>query len=224
MIITIPDFLTEKEIQEALDITKAVGWHAGENPNPEYRKKVKRNQEIRESHSKYSDTQLVRIRDKIATHPELRAKISPRLIVVPQFNKYAKGDEYGKHADSHRLGKPPLRTDLSITLFLSNSDEYDGGMLTLEYGSGEIRQIKEPKGTLVCYPSGVLHYVTPVTRGARIAAVTWLQSWLRDPGERELIASLASTMEKVKTKEGLSDTYMEITALYHSLMRKWSDS
>ena len=121
------------------------------------------------------------------------------------------------------MGSPEIRTDFSITIFLNSPADYDGGELTLEYSTGEVRKVKERKGTLVCYPSGVLHYVTPVTRGARYAAITWLQSFIRTAQQRDLLASLVGLSNRLKAKEGLSDTYTELISIQNNLLRMWSE-
>src|SRR5260370_24097713 len=88
----------------------------------------------------------------------------------PLFNRYGAGHHFGIHVDNairgdHLTGMR-IRTDLSVTLFLSEPDEYDGGELVVEghYGSHEI---KLPAGHLVLYPASSLHMVTPITRGVR---------------------------------------------------------
>ena len=121
------------------------------------------------------------------------------------------------------MGAPEIRSDMSVTIFLSDPGEYDGGELTLEYPSGEVRRVKEAKGTLVCYPSGVLHYVTPVTRGTRHAAVTWLHSFIRTPQQRDLLASVVTLSERMREQEGLSENYMELVSIQNNLLRMWSE-
>jgi PKHD-type hydroxylase len=93
----------------------------------------------------------------------------------PLFNRYVAsgGHHFGLHVDNavrgDRLTGMRIRTDLSVTLFLSEPDEYDGGELVVEdlYGSHEI---KLAAGDVVLYPASSLHLVTPVTRGMRVAS------------------------------------------------------
>ena len=72
---------------------------------------------------------------------------------------------------------PPMRSDLSCTIFLNAPGDYDGGELTMQLGEQELAYKLEP-GSALLYPSTTIHRVTPVTRGVRIAAITWLQSWI----------------------------------------------
>jgi hypothetical protein len=105
--------------------------------------------------------------------------------------------EYGAHVDAALMGDATLfRTDVSLTLFLNEPADYDGGELALESGSGELR-VKLPARALVCYPTGQLHRVTPVTRGERLVVVSWIQSHVRDGGAREVLRDLALALEKL---------------------------
>jgi len=85
------------------------------------------------------------------------------------------------------------RTDLSITLFLSEPDEYDGGELVVEdlYGSHEIKLAARD---LVLYPASSPHLVAPVTRGMRVASFFWLQSMVRDAHARSMIFDLDTSI------------------------------
>jgi PKHD-type hydroxylase len=69
----------------------------------------------------------------------------------------------------------------------------------------------------------VLHYVTPVTRGARYAAITWLQSFIRSPQQRDLLTSLVALSDRVKKQEGLSDNYTDLISIQNNLLRMWSE-
>ena len=117
----------------------------------------------------------------------------PLRVFPPLFNRYSGGQSFGTHVDNairqitgtgHRI-----RTDLSATLFLANPDEYDGGELVVEdtYGA---QSIKLPAGHMILYPSTSLHHVRPVTRGARIASFFWIQSMVRDDGQRTVLFDL----------------------------------
>ena len=146
----------------------------------------------------------------------------PHIGKLPQFNKYTKGGAYHNHSDSAFIGRPEIRTDLSITVFLNDPAEHHGGELTLTYPSGEVHRIKEDKGTMVCYPFGVMHCVTPVTRGARLAAVTWFQSHARSAKRRDLLATLV-LYNKIREEEGLSEKYTELVGIHNNLLRMWSE-
>ncbi|NEM56040.1 Fe2+-dependent dioxygenase, partial [Escherichia coli] len=130
------------------------------------------------------------------------------------------GHHFGIHVDNavrgDKLTGLRIRTDLSVTLFLSEPEEYDGGELVIEdlYGSHEV---KLPAGDLVLYPASSLHMVTPVTRGVRIASFFWLQSMIRDPLARSMIFDLDTTIQDLSRRMGRDDPEMvRLTGLYHN--------
>jgi PKHD-type hydroxylase len=221
----IPDLLAREEIGTLLHALEARDWHQGENPDPEYRKKVKRTLELRHGRDPAADSHLEFLRDRLMSHEALMTMLVPKSIIIPQIIKYAGGGTYGRHSDAHFMGKPPIRTDVSMTLFLTDPSDYEGGVLTLEYTSGEVCEIKEPAGTLVCYPSGVLHYVSPVTKGERIVAVSWLQSWIREPARREVVSVVMQIARGIKAQAGLESLeYIRAINVYTNLMRMWCES
>jgi len=122
---------------------------------------------------------------------EFQAFAFPRRILLPLFNRYETGMQYGSHVDSPIMGKgaDQIRTDLSMTIFLSDPATYDGGELALETPFGE-EEIKLDAGEAIVYPSTTMHRVMPITRGVRLACVTWIQSCVRDERLRELLFDL----------------------------------
>ena len=114
-----------------------------------------------------------------------RSAAYPKQLHSTLVSRYREGMAYGAHVDNALMGEATVwRTDLSLTLFLNDPAEYDGGELALESGSGELL-IKLPARSLVCYPTGQLHRVRPVTRGERIVVVAWVQSHVREGAARE---------------------------------------
>ena len=93
-----------------------------------------------------------------------------------QFASYDSSREefYGPHMDC-TMGIPHKTASrkLSITIQLSSADEYTGGDLNLFQGR-EPTVAPKGKGQLVCFPSYVLHEVTPVKTGTRYSLVTWV--------------------------------------------------
>ena len=151
----------------------------------------------------------------------------PLRTIAPLFNCYAEGEHYGNHVDGSVRRIPGsaqwLRTDVSSTLFLSDTDEYDGGELVVEdvYGSHEI---KLPAGDLVVYPASSLHMVTPVTRGMRVASFFWLQSMIRDAHARSLIFDLDTAIQALVERLGRDDhETVKLTGIYHNLIRYWAE-
>jgi len=150
-----------------------------------------------------------------------RSAVYPKQLHSTLVSRYRPGMEYGAHVDAALMGDATLfRTDVSLTLFLNEPADYDGGELALESGSGELR-IKLPSRALVCYPTGQLHRVTPVTRGERLVVVSWIQSHVRDGGAREVLRDLALALDKLPPS---ADVARDLVNKAHTnLLRRWSE-
>ena len=170
-----------------------------------------------------------RILKALTANPRFVSAAIPLRIFPPLFNRYAAADShhFGIHVDNAVRGDyltgMRIRTDLSVTLFLSEPDEYDGGELVIEdfYGAHEI---KLSAGDLVLYPASSLHMVTPVTRGMRAASFFWLQSMVRDAHARSLIFDLDSAIQNLVDRLGRDDPEtVKLTGIYHNLIRYWAE-
>lgn len=88
-----------------------------------------------------------------------------------QFTKYtAPGGFYEKHIDRamHKIVRK-----LSLTIQLSNPDDYEGGDLLLHLANKPI-VMEKSLGKVIIFPSYTLHEVTPVTKGTRYSLVAWI--------------------------------------------------
>lgn len=165
---------------------------------------------------------------RLAENPVFTSAALPRRIFPPKFNRYRNGGHYGTHVDNAIMHHPDdgtlIRTDLSATLFLSDPDDYDGGELLIEgeYGAQEIRLAA---GDLVLYPSTSLHRVAPVTRGVRLAAFFWITSLVPDATRRAMLFDLDQSIQALSPHEvsGVAAEVARLTALYHNLVRQWSE-
>jgi len=150
----------------------------------------------------------------------------PLRVFPPLFNRYEGGQSFGTHVDNaiRQVMDTPhrVRTDLSATLFLSSLDEYDGGELVVEDTYG-VHSVKLPAGHMILYPSTSLHHVQPVTRGARIASFFWIQSMVRDDGERTLLFDLDLSIQNINLESRNGDAAVRLTVIYHNLLRRWAD-
>jgi PKHD-type hydroxylase len=159
-------------------------------------------------------------------NPLFMAAALPLKVFPPLFNRYQGGQSFGNHVDNairQIKGTPHrVRTDLSATLFLSDADEYEGGELAVEDTYG-LHSVKLPAGHLILYPASSLHHVRPVTSGARLASFFWIQSMVRDDGERTLLFDLDMAIQRLTTDVPEHASVMELTSLYHNLLRRWAD-
>jgi PKHD-type hydroxylase len=150
----------------------------------------------------------------------------PLKVFPPLFNRYDGGQSFGAHIDNavrqvagtaHRV-----RTDVSATLFLTPPEDYDGGELIIEdtYGT---QSVKLPAGDLVLYPSTSLHHVRPVTRGSRISSFFWIQSMVRDDGQRTLLFDLDMAIHRIAGDAPDHPAAVQLTGVYHNLIRMWAE-
>jgi PKHD-type hydroxylase len=77
---------------------------------------------------------------------------------------------------------------------------------------------------MILYPATSLHRVTPVTRGARLAAIFWVQSMVRDDGERSLLFDLDMAISRVSEAAPDHAGVVALTSCYHNLLRRWADA
>lgn len=125
-----------------------------------------------------------------------RYGIVPKQMGAFIFSRYEGGMTYGDHMDNPIMEGPQgrMRSDLSMTVFLSDPGEYDGGELVM-HSDTMPQPIKMPAGDAVIYPTTTIHRVEPVTRGTRWAAVTWMQSMVRTDDQRQVLWDILLVMD-----------------------------
>ncbi|HTV85707.1 MAG TPA: Fe2+-dependent dioxygenase [Dyella sp.] len=159
-------------------------------------------------------------------HPLFISAALPHRVYPPMFNRYQGGMHFGSHVDGSVRLLPgtgeKIRTDLSATLFLMPPDSYDGGELLIEdtYGT---QTVKLAAGDMILYPASSLHRVNPVTRGTRLACFFWVQSMVRDDGQRTLLFDLDSAIQRLAATGADESARTHLTGCYHNLLRMWSN-
>jgi PKHD-type hydroxylase len=139
------------------------------------------------------------------------------------FSRYEAGMSYGRHIDNALMGNQDfLRSDISLTLFLSPPSTYEGGELVIESTDAE-QAYKLEAGSVIVYPSSTLHRVEPVTEGVRLVAVAWVQSLVREPSEREILFDLDTARRAIFTKQGKTIEFDLISKSHANLLRKWAE-
>lgn len=225
MLLHIPDILDREQVARLRHALDQATWTDGRETVGPQGAQVKRNLQL-------PDTSPLRgelgndVLDALARSPLYHAATLPLRTLTPRFNRYEGGGQYGFHVDGAVMALPggeQLRSDISCTLFLADPEEYDGGELVISDTYGE-HEVKLPAGDLIIYPSSSLHRVMPVTRGARIAAFFWVQSLVRDDNQRRLLFELDTSIQTLTRTGADAPAVLQLTGVYHNLLRQWSET
>jgi PKHD-type hydroxylase len=225
MLLPIPDVLTPEQVRAARQILDQADWVDGRVTAGHQSARAKDNMQLPEGSPAARDLGST-VLGALEQNALFIAAALPARVFPPLFNRYQGGQSFATHVDNairqvtgtgHRI-----RTDLSATLFFSAPDEYDGGELVVEdtYGT---HSVKLPAGHMILYPATSLHHVTPVTRGARIASFFWIQSMIRDDGERTLLFDLDVAIQRLNGEGVGQASAVQLTGVYHNLLRRWAD-
>lgn len=225
MMLHIPGVLMPEQVAAMRARLDAADWVDGRESVGAQGAQVKRNRQLPEGSSVAIELGQV-VSTALANNALFFSSVLPLRILAPYFNSYAGGEHYGLHIDGairqQRGGLPPMRADVSATVFLSEPDDYDGGELVVvdAYGTHEV---KLPAGDVIVYPSGSLHRVEPVTRGERVCSFLWTQSMVRDDTRRAMLFELDTHIQSLRQQHGDSPAIVGLTGHYHNLLRQWAD-
>ncbi len=226
MLIAIPGVLTKEQVSRFLQLLNQADWVDGKVTAGIQSGAVKHNMQLPEN-SPVAQQLGDALMTVLSSTPAFIAAALPAKVFPPLFNRYQGGEAFGSHVDNAIRpirGTPhKVRTDLSVTLFLTEPEDYDGGELVIEdtYGS---KTVKLAAGDMVLYPSTSLHHVTPVTRGARIASFFWIQSLVRSDEQRRLLHAMDGAIQTLSAELGQThDAVVTLTGNYHNLLRMWAE-
>jgi PKHD-type hydroxylase len=183
---------------------------------------VKNNRQLSPESEGYAALQQ-RVYEILLRNELFRTLTLPKYIHSVMFIRYGAGEYYGPHLDKALMGERPYRTDISFTLFLNDPDEYAGGELVLQSADGT-KSLKMEANSVVVYPTGDLHWVNEVTRGERLVAVGWVESVVRDAGERAVLFDLHRATQGLFQKLGKSEELDLLSKSRNSLLRRWADT
>ena len=222
MLLTLRKVLSADDLAELHRIIKAGQAADGRLSAGMAAAKVKKNEEMQ-----FSDDQRLQINrllmTRLGANPNFRNATFPLRVADPIIARYVPGMAYGEHIDDPIMGSgQKFRTDVSMTIFLNDPDDYEGGDLVVETPFGQ-QKVKLPAGDAVIYPSGSLHQVAEVTGGERLVAVAWIQSMIRDPQRRQILYELNQAREKLLViSPGNSET-RHVDHAYINLVRMWAE-
>ena len=227
MLIAIPGLLDASGVARVRGIVDGGEWVDGNVTSGPQAALAKKNEQLVEASAAAREAGGI-VLDALGKTPLFIAAALPLKIFPPLFNRYAGGHEFGIHVDNavriQRGSEFRVRSDLSITVFLEDPGEYEGGELLVE-GQFGAQSVKLPAGDAILYPSSSLHKVTPVTRGCRVASFFWIQSMVRDDGARRLLFDLDSAVQRLAGQLGQDDrSVVELTGVYHNLLRRYAEA
>ncbi|MCH1919596.1 Fe2+-dependent dioxygenase [Shewanella sp. A3A] len=223
MLIEIPNVFTKEEVANIRAQLDAQPWIDGNQTSGEMAATRKRNQQLDKDNPVALDIGQ-RVMDRLLANPLFVSAALPLQFYPPLFNRYEGGETFGYHIDNaiRSTADGLVRTDLSTTLFLSEPDSYVGGELVIQDTFGT-QAVKLAAGSAILYPSTSLHQVTPVTSGERTAAFMWLQSMVRDEGQRRLLFQLDQSIQALTATAAAPQEIFNLTGVYHNLLRRWSE-
>jgi PKHD-type hydroxylase len=227
MLVHIPNVLTPDQVRGLRERLDHAGdaWVDGRATAGYSGAPVKRNQQIAE-HTPIARELGDVVLAAIERNPLFISAALPNQVYPPLFNRYEGGMTFGSHVDGAVRVLPngvKLRTDVSVTLFLSAPDEYDGGELVIEDSYG-VQQVKLPAGDMIVYPATSLHQVTPVTRGVRLASFFWVQSLVRSDAQRALLFDMDTAIQRLNASDADAQARRSLVGCYHNLLRIWSET
>lgn len=223
MLIVLDNVLTAEELASMRRKVEQAQYVSGAATAGEGSKSRKHNLQISERDALLPELQAT-VQNALARHQVFQFLAVPKHIMPPMFNRYDVGMYYQNHVDFSLVGTPnnKIRTDLSMTLFLSGQGDYDGGELVVESNNGA-QAIKLDSNQAIVYPSGQLHRANPVTRGSRFAAVTTIQSFIRDESKRDLLADVMQLARAVQDRVPASDEARLANKIHANLLRLWAE-
>jgi len=210
----IQKLLNSDQLVEIRTELKDAQWQEGALTTSEDFKNVKSNKQV------LTGNAVDKIKEVLLGSPLFLNAILFKGFCKLMIVKYEEDMHYGTHSDSWiQNGR---RADFSFTVFLNDKDDYKGGELIIE-DKGKESTIKLDAGSIVMYPSTVLHRVNKVTKGTRLVSIGWVTSYVKNEEYRNILYDLAQVRAEVYQKTGSSKQHMKLTQIYNNLMRLWSE-
>ncbi len=225
MLLHIPEVFSKDEVARLRTLLDAGPWSDGNATSGHQSARAKNNAQLPQECDAAREVGAL-IEQALKANPMFVSAALPHTIFPPLFNRYEGGQAFSAHVDNAIRVHPSglrIRSDLSATLFLSEPEDYAGGELVIEDAYGP-QTVKLPAGDMVLYPSRSLHRVTPVTQGARVSSFFWIQSLVASDQDRETLFQLDIATQRVAVDKGPTDqAVLELTGVYHNLLRRWSE-
>jgi PKHD-type hydroxylase len=220
-LIHIPELLTATELMAIDALMAKADFVDGKLTASMAAAAVKNNLQIDANNENLAAIQQI-ISAALSQSPLFNIAALPKTVYPFLVSKYSAGKYYGWHVDSPVMGNPPIRTDLAMTIFLSDPATYEGGELMIQSDTGSMH-FKPAKGDAVLYPCQYLHCVNEINSGERVAAVTWVQSNVKDPGQRQILFHLNQVHSALYQQAPNAPATNLLLQTHSNLFRMWAD-
>ncbi len=219
MFLELNGFLTPEEVTRLVALSRELKFVEGRLTNPAHIEKD--NLQVANSDPKYSESVQI-VAAAFTRSREFRDFAFPKRIAPPLLCRYETGMKYGAHADVPHIqvGGVTLQSDLSATVFIGEPSSYEGGELVIHLGTHPVLA-KGPPGSLIVYPSTMLHEVKPVRSGTRLVSITFIESLVPDETCRTQLYEL----NEIAAMEGGNmrwENRARLETVRYNLMRMWS--
>jgi PKHD-type hydroxylase len=210
--------LSGEQLQQINELSKQAAYLDGKSTASSAAKLVKHNLQMDAQSQPYAMAQQI-ILGALNQSSLFREATFIKNIYPFLLSKYTQGMEYGWHVDSPLMGNM-MRTDIAITIYLNNPDEYDGGELELQTPLGN-QLYKLAAGDALCYPCTQVHRVRPVTKGQRLVAVSWIESMVKSTEERKILFEMQQTIEGL-LQTAAKEESNKLQQIRSNLIRMWA--
>lgn len=221
MLLRLPEVLSSEELEKIRAGLRQGAFADGRASTGRLAGEAKQNEEFQAPRSEREPLELC-VAQALQRHPMVQRHALPLRISHPVFSRYRPGMRYGWHTDDAVMGEGGYRSDLAVTVFLSDPSEYKGGALVVETPYGE-QAVRYPAGDAVLYPAGRLHRVDEVTAGERWIAVLWIQSQVRNEQQREILQTLDALRSQRMEQNSADSDLIRLDWVYSRLLRMWAD-
>ncbi|MBT4838627.1 MAG: Fe2+-dependent dioxygenase [Methylococcales bacterium] len=223
MLVKIPGILNTGQLKTVCQILDNADFVDGKLSAGRVASRIKNNRELDQESADINILNSI-VMNSLVANKTYQAAVLPYRIASPFYACYTHGMSYGWHIDDPVMGPSNgrYRTDVSTTVFLNDPDEYQGGEIIIRTTFGET-EIKLPAGFAIVYPSTSLHQVAEVTSGERRVAVTWTQSMVKDPAQRQILYDIDQVREQLNQQQPHSDDFYKLDTSYGNLFRMWSE-
>ena len=212
--------LDADQIARLTDLARSAKWVDGRTTNPT--NVGKNNQQIEPGAARDESGRM--LAEALKASAAFNEFALPVAVAPPLLSRYSPGMGYALHGDNAfiHLGSTTIRNDLACTIFLADPASYDGGALVIHVGDVKTA-FRLPAGHAILYPATMLHEVEPVTRGERMAAFTFIQSWIADPAKRAIAADMGVIARSERERLDPA-THARLLVIQQNLLREWGDA